>query len=108
MSADRLDLRRGEFSERSPTDTAALLTRSDATDTATPWADIPLDVLRSELARRQAAGDERPSCGSRDGKNSYNTPAHVAALFLILALSTLGESINPPDASVLAAERAST
>ncbi|EFR01969.1 zinc-regulated transporter 1 [Nannizzia gypsea CBS 118893] len=40
---------------------------------------IPLDKLKDEYLRR--------SCGSKK-TNAYNTPAHVAALFLILALST--------------------
>ncbi|EGD95947.1 ZIP family zinc transporter [Trichophyton tonsurans CBS 112818] len=40
---------------------------------------IPLDKLKEEYLRR--------SCGSKK-TNTYNTPAHVAALFLILTLST--------------------
>ncbi|KAG9258142.1 ZIP zinc transporter-domain-containing protein [Emericellopsis atlantica] len=57
------------------------------------WANVPTDLLRAELQRRHGAGDqadesERPTCGSRD-RGHYDVPAHVAALFLILALSTL-------------------
>ncbi|QDS67762.1 hypothetical protein FKW77_006324 [Venturia effusa] len=53
------------------------------------WADIPTAVLQSELARRQD-GDipERPACGGKN-KGRYNTPIHVGALVLILALSTI-------------------
>ncbi|EEQ34969.1 hypothetical protein McanMca71_001825 [Microsporum canis] len=47
---------------------------------AAPGLDaIPLDKLKEEYLRR--------SCGSKK-TSSYNTSAHVAALFLILALST--------------------
>jgi hypothetical protein len=71
--------------------------------------DIPLALLRAELERRTAAegqggggglvgraaddnGSDGAKCGSSlPGGSSYNTPAHVAALFLILILSTLGE-----------------
>jgi hypothetical protein len=70
---------------------------------------IPLALLRAELERRTAAqgeaggglvgraaddnnGSGGAKCGSSlPGGSSYNTPAHVAALFLILILSTLGE-----------------
>jgi len=51
--------------------------------------DIPLQVLRSELARRQE-GVDRPACGSTQ-RGKYNTSLHVIALALILGLSTLGE-----------------
>ncbi|KAK2877029.1 hypothetical protein FQN49_001479 [Arthroderma sp. PD_2] len=48
---------------------------------AAPGLDaIPLDKLKEEYLRR--------SCGSKNSANSYNTPVHVAALFLILGLST--------------------
>lgn len=49
-------------------------------------ASFPLDALLAELERR----DEKPSCGTRSKQGSYNTGIHVFALFLILALSTLG------------------
>ncbi|KAF2187619.1 Zinc/iron permease [Zopfia rhizophila CBS 207.26] len=52
-----------------------------------PWTDIPTHLLRAELLRRQQ--DERPACGSKGGRGSYNTPIHVFALILILALSTV-------------------
>jgi len=53
------------------------------------WTDIPTALLKSELARRQQDGTpERPACGSKS-KGNYNTPAHVGALLLILALSTI-------------------
>ena len=55
-------------------------------------ADLPLELLQAELARRQredGVAKERPVCGS--GKRGvYNTPIHVFALVLILALSTIG------------------
>ncbi|KAF3764322.1 hypothetical protein M406DRAFT_62463 [Cryphonectria parasitica EP155] len=48
---------------------------------------IPIDLLLAELAKRDD-DDTRPACGS--GKQgSYDTPLHVFALILILALSTL-------------------
>ncbi|KAI1169599.1 zip family zinc transporter [Nemania sp. FL0916] len=54
------------------------------------WSSIPSHVLHAELARRQAEGGapEKPACGSGD-RGAYDTPLHVFALFLILALSTL-------------------
>lgn len=55
------------------------------------WSSIPSDILRAELARRQAenGASEKPACGSGD-RGSYDTPLHVFALILILGLSTLG------------------
>ncbi|KAK8216994.1 Zinc/iron permease, partial [Phyllosticta paracitricarpa] len=53
--------------------------------TLASWSELPLDVLRRELQRRQDDG-ERPECGSGI-KGSYNTPLHVFALILILVLS---------------------
>ncbi|KAJ8119101.1 hypothetical protein ONZ43_g3864 [Nemania bipapillata] len=54
------------------------------------WSSIPSDILRAELARRQAenGASEKPACGSGD-RGAYDTPLHVFALILILALSTL-------------------
>ncbi|RSL64942.1 hypothetical protein CEP54_004443 [Fusarium duplospermum] len=51
------------------------------------WASIPTDMILAELRRRKDDG-EKPECGSRT-KGSYDTSAHVFALILILALSTL-------------------
>jgi len=55
--------------------------------TASLWSSISTEFLQAELARRQ---DESPTpeCGS-GVKGSYNTPAHVFALVLILSLSTI-------------------
>ncbi|KLJ06938.1 hypothetical protein EMPG_17546 [Blastomyces silverae] len=64
--------------------------------------DIPLAILRAELERRgyvgidSRAGDgsadgnapDGSTCGSGERTGSYNTPLHVAALVLILVLST--------------------
>ncbi|KAF2797646.1 Zinc/iron permease [Melanomma pulvis-pyrius CBS 109.77] len=50
------------------------------------WDDIPTHLLRAELRRRQ--NGDRPACGTKGGRGSYNTPIHVFALFLILGLST--------------------
>ncbi|PSN69707.1 Zinc/iron permease [Corynespora cassiicola Philippines] len=50
------------------------------------WSDIPTHLLHAELLRRQE--DERPTCGTKGGTGSYNTPLHVFALVLILAVST--------------------
>ncbi|KAI0457408.1 zip family zinc transporter [Xylaria acuta] len=54
------------------------------------WSSIPTDFLRAELARRRDndGASAKPACGSGD-KGSYDTPLHVFALVLILALSTL-------------------
>jgi solute carrier family 39 (zinc transporter), member 1/2/3 len=51
-------------------------------------SDLPLALLKAEIARREADG-ERPECGSRSNSYRYNTALHVFALFLILVLSTL-------------------
>ncbi|KAM5355331.1 hypothetical protein ACJ41O_001977 [Fusarium nematophilum] len=51
------------------------------------WASISTDAILAELKRRKEDG-EKPECGSRT-KGSYDTSAHVFALILILALSTL-------------------
>jgi hypothetical protein len=54
------------------------------------WADVPTAILRAELQRRQDGSEaERPACGSGK-RGAYNTPIHVGALILILALSTIG------------------
>ena len=55
------------------------------------WSDIPTHLLRAELHRRQP-NDDPPPCGSKGAKEYYNTPLHVAALIIILLLSTLGGS----------------
>ncbi|KAH8813057.1 Zinc/iron permease [Xylogone sp. PMI_703] len=51
------------------------------------WADIPSEILRAELVRRQE-DPPQPACGSGE-KGTYNTPLHVFALILILVLSTV-------------------
>lgn len=43
------------------------------------------------LAARQSDEGTKPQCGSSSRGRSYNTPLHVFALILILALSTLGK-----------------
>lgn len=58
------------------------------------WTDIPTHLLRAELQRRQA--QERPACGTKGGRGYYNTPLHVFALILILALSTAGTCFPSP------------
>ncbi|KAF1959047.1 Zinc/iron permease [Byssothecium circinans] len=57
-----------------------------STDTGLDWLDIPTHLLRAELLRRQQ--HEKPECGTKGGRGHYNTPAHIFALVLILALST--------------------
>lgn len=59
-----------------------------------PWSNIPTHLLRAELHRRQP-NDDPPPCGSKGAKEYYNTPLHVAALIIILLLSTLGGSSIP-------------
>lgn len=54
----------------------------------TPWSSLPTKLLLAELQRRKEDG-ERPACGGRQ-KGWYDTVAHIFALLLILALSTLG------------------
>ena len=46
-------------------------------------------VLRTELQRRDEE-ISKPACGSGARRGSYNISLHVAALFMILILSTLG------------------
>ncbi|PGH10079.1 hypothetical protein GX51_00346 [Blastomyces parvus] len=67
-----------------------------------PLTDIPLAILRAELERRGYVGidirmghgsaggntSDGSTCGSGARTGSYNTPLHVAALILILVLST--------------------
>jgi hypothetical protein len=55
--------------------------------TALPWTDLPTELLRAELERRQE-DSVKLACGSGD-KGYYDTVAHVFALILILALSTI-------------------
>jgi zinc transporter 1/2/3 len=67
--------------------------------------EVPFALLRGELERRQN-GITKPSCGSGSARGTYNTPLHVFALFLILVLSTIGQSPVParrPEANDLAA-----
>ncbi len=52
------------------------------------WASIPTRALLDELSKRDDAV-RKPQCGSRE-QGSYNTGLHVFALFLILAVSTVG------------------
>ncbi|CAI6278507.1 unnamed protein product [Periconia digitata] len=55
-------------------------------DAGLHWVDVPTHLLRAELLRRDQ--NERPECGTKGSRGSYNTPIHVFALLLILALST--------------------
>ncbi|KAF1840380.1 Zinc/iron permease [Cucurbitaria berberidis CBS 394.84] len=53
------------------------------------WTEVPTHLLHAELRRRQQQQQqERPTCGTKGNHGKYNTPLHVFALFLILALST--------------------
>nr|POE48331.1 zinc-regulated transporter 2 [Quercus suber] len=60
----------------------------DGVADVSPRSSVSLSALHAEIARRQASG-ERPECGSGANTHGYNTGLHVAALFLILILSTL-------------------
>ena len=82
---------RGRLPEVSFT-TAPLLTSPAAADNLA-LHNLPLDLLHAELQRRQD-DTYKPSCGSSEGNGTYRTSLHVFALFLILILSTLGQS--PP------------
>ncbi|WYZ44501.1 hypothetical protein EsH8_VII_000937 [Colletotrichum jinshuiense] len=65
---------------------------------AASWASIPTEFLLAELSKRHghavnnpddaAASAAKPQCGS-SRKESYDTPLHIGALVLILALSTI-------------------
>lgn len=57
------------------------------------WSSLPTEWLLAELAKRDDAVDPKPQCGSGK-KGSYDTFMHVAALVLILALSTIGTYIS--------------
>lgn len=63
-------------------------------DSDLPLSSIPRELLLAELSKRDN-GDAKPQCGSGQ-KGSYDTPLHVFALILILALSTLGTSVRLP------------
>lgn len=58
--------------------------------TAHALPDVSTAALLEELRRRDESST-RPSCGSVASGQTYNTPLHVFALFLILVLSTLGK-----------------
>ena len=64
---------------------------SDLFAGAESWIDIPTEILRAELLRRADNDYEKPECGSNGARGSYNTSLHVAALILILVLSTAGQ-----------------
>lgn len=67
------------------------------------WADVPSEFLHAELTRREEAYG-KPPCGSGKARGSYNTSFHVAALILILVLSTGGKSGPLPLSKELAAD----
>lgn len=67
-----------------------------------PLSSIPYDTLLAELAKREN-GDSKPQCGSNQ-KGSYDTPLHVFALVLILALSTIGMRGGPSSAGTRAGQ----
>ncbi|KAL5612319.1 hypothetical protein BROUX41_000146 [Berkeleyomyces rouxiae] len=53
------------------------------------WSSVSTEVLLAELDRRDLGATKRkPQCGSGD-RGTYNTPLHLAALALILFVSTL-------------------
>jgi solute carrier family 39 (zinc transporter), member 1/2/3 len=54
----------------------------------------------AELAKRDDVADAKPECGSGK-KGSYDTFMHVAALILILALSTICTVWTPPHPSLV-------
>ncbi|KUJ24451.1 Zinc/iron permease [Mollisia scopiformis] len=56
-------------------------------DAVPSWSRLTNEILRFDLTRRDE-GTTKPQCGSGI-KGTYNLPAHVFALFLILTLSTL-------------------
>ncbi|KAI5285327.1 hypothetical protein KEM55_000705, partial [Ascosphaera atra] len=78
--------------------------------TSSSVSDVPAAVLRAELERRgygltlrDDAGDGSDggsSCGSIK-TGTYNMTLHVLALFLILAISTLGDLRIPLDGTAL-------
>lgn len=66
------------------------LTQTSMTDAS--LSSIPYHVLLAELSKRDN-GDSKPACGSGK-KGAYDTPLHVFALVLILALSTIGAQLT--------------
>ncbi|CAI0652169.1 unnamed protein product [Colletotrichum noveboracense] len=71
---------------------------------AAAWASIPTEFLLAELSKRHGgamtsaevvagANATKPQCGSSK-KESYDTPLHIGALILILALSTILAVMN--------------
>ena len=54
------------------------------------WAGVTTEALRAELLKRVGEDYEKPECGSNGARGSYNTSLHVAALIIILILSTAG------------------
>ncbi|ORY15031.1 Zinc/iron permease [Clohesyomyces aquaticus] len=62
------------------------MTADDGFAPGLSWTDVPTHLLHAELLRRRDG--ERPACGTKGSKGSYNTPLHVFALILILVLST--------------------
>lgn len=75
---------------------------SAASEYQIAWSDIPTASLQAELVRR-AENVVQIQCGSGKARGSYNTSVHVAALILILLLSTGGQawSLFPPPARLL-------
>ena len=71
---------------------------AEASDTEASLAHFDLNALVAELARRQEEqpqDDAQPDvCSSGQAKGSYNVSLHVAALVLILILSTLGTALE--------------
>ncbi|KAF1813749.1 Zinc/iron permease [Eremomyces bilateralis CBS 781.70] len=53
------------------------------------WTTIPTTLLQAELSRRQDAFPPKPTCGSGVETANYDTGIHIAALVLVLILSTL-------------------
>jgi hypothetical protein len=66
-----------------------VLTLNPGYDDTRVLYEFPSHVLRSELQRRDEQVS-KPACGSGGRRGSYNMALHVAALFIILILSTLG------------------
>lgn len=61
-------------------------------------SDVPTAFLRAELAKRQH-DSANTACGSGNARESYNTSLHVAALIIILVLSTAGRLSSCPSVS---------
>lgn len=78
----------------------SLRTCPDVCAGSKPVFDISTEELRAELLKRVGEDYVKPECGTTGARGSYNTSLHVAALVLILVLSTAGWCVAIPSRSI--------